>query len=165
VDNVERKVKLNNQKASEFLEKIRVSRQGEKINPNKYILLLSIITLLNKDDGHENRFAFTELEPIFLTYYNTFFSDTPAYCKMLEYPFYHMKNDGFWFLQIKQGQEKKYRMYEKKRLTKKRLFVRSHRTGNAFNLSQRNRSCKFVAFGNPQIMSKRHESPGKSIPS
>jgi len=119
---VERKVKLNNQKASEFLEKIRVSRQGEKINPNKYILLLSIITLLNKDDGHENRFAFTELEPIFLTYYNTFFSDTPAYCKMLEYPFYHMKNDGFWFLQIKQGQEKKYRMYEKKRLTKKRLL-------------------------------------------
>ena len=85
--NLDRKDKLNKQKVSEFLEKIRVSKQEEKINPNKYLLLLSIITLLNKDDAHENRFTFTELEPIFLAYYNTFFPNTPAYSKMLEYPF------------------------------------------------------------------------------
>ena len=98
---MDRKGKLNKQNAREFLDKIRVSKQGETVNPNKYLLLLSIIMLLNKNDGHENRFTFNELEPVFLEYYNKFFPDIPAYSKMLEYPFYHMQNDGFWFLKVK----------------------------------------------------------------
>ncbi len=118
---MERKDKPNKQNIREFLKKIKVSKQGEEVNPSKYLLLLSVITLFNKHEHQENRLTFNELEPIFLAHYNLLFPNVPVSRKLLEYPFYYMQNDGFWFLKIKQGKEKIYQMCEKTRPTKKRL--------------------------------------------
>ncbi|MFY9139753.1 MAG: hypothetical protein WAO30_03170, partial [Thermacetogeniaceae bacterium] len=70
----------------QFLERIRVSKRGDEVNPKKYLLLLSIITLFDIYDHHDNRFTFNELEPVYLTYYNRFFPDISTDRKKLEYP-------------------------------------------------------------------------------
>lgn len=59
---------------------------------------------------------------MFIECFNEYFPDYPDHRKMFEYPFYHLKNDGFWNLQLINGQQEKFEMYEQKRLTKNRLL-------------------------------------------
>ncbi|SHI78995.1 protein kinase domain-containing protein [Desulfofundulus thermosubterraneus] len=108
--------------AKELLNKLRVYKRRADINPHKYLLLLSIITIFKENINHDNRFTFNELEPIFLSHFNNLFPDVPNYRKVLEYPFYHLQSDGFWHLQVKEGKEAIYRMYKSSRMTKKRLL-------------------------------------------
>lgn len=105
------------------LKSLKLYRRGkEKPNPHKYILLLSVIALLDGEDNHGNRFTYEELEPIFLNYFIKMFPDTPPYRCMMEYPFYHLQTDGFWHLHIRPGMEHKYNDYQQLRLTKKRIL-------------------------------------------
>lgn len=105
------------------LRNLNLYRRGEGTpNPHKYILLLSVITLLDREDNHANRFTYKELEPIFSDYFIRMFPDLPPYRRMMEYPFYHLQTDGFWQLHVKRGMEKEYKEYQALRLTKKRLL-------------------------------------------
>lgn len=105
-----------------FLQNIRVSQFGDNIRPHKYLLLLSIVTLHNKYNFHANQYLFTELEPIFLACFEAYFPAAPAYSRVMDDPFYHMKNDGFWHLRARQGLEGKLKIYEKTRMTKEMLL-------------------------------------------
>lgn len=107
---------------SNLLNKIKTQKRNKETSPHKYILLLSLTRLFEENTNRENRFYFTELEPVFLKFFNQYYEDYAEYRKMLEHPFYHLKNDGFWFLQIKTGLKDKFEEYEKLRLTKKRLI-------------------------------------------
>jgi predicted restriction endonuclease len=105
-----------------IVRQIKIYKRGSDTSPNKYILLLCLIDLFDNNPIHENKFYFKEIEPKFIECFNEYFPDYPDYRKMLEYPFYHLKNDGFWNLQLINGQEEKFKIYEQKRLTKKRLL-------------------------------------------
>ena len=107
---------------SKMIEKIKILKRGSDISPHKYILLLSLIKFFENNPNHENRFYFTEVEPVFLECFNLYYSDYADYRKMLEHPFYYLKNDGFWNLHIIDGKEEKFQAYEKLRLTKNRLI-------------------------------------------
>ncbi|WP_066633168.1 hypothetical protein [Desulfolucanica intricata] len=106
-----------------IINNLKVSKQDGEIRPHKYLLLLSILDLLEVNNNHENKFTFEELEPVFLSIFDRFFPNLPDYRKMLEFPFYHLQSDGFWFLKVKEGKKELYETYKKKsRLTKKRIM-------------------------------------------
>lgn len=105
----------------EILTSIKPGKYGDQINPHKYLFLLAICYLFDKDANHANSFSFDEIESIFLEIFNTYFPEIPNYRKMIEYPFYHIQSDGFWHMHLIAGKEELYYTYQKKRLTKKRL--------------------------------------------
>lgn len=113
---------IKKQQLIKQLLNLNVLKRGSFASPHKYLLLLSLIELLEKEEGLENKFTFEDLEPIFIRLFNVYFPDFEDYRKMLEYPFYHMKKDGFWNLKIKKGKNQNYNNYEKKRLTKNRIL-------------------------------------------
>ena len=113
---------MNNHEAyAKIIEQIKTIRRGADNSPHKFILLLSLIELFDKNPNHDNRFLFEEIEPFFIECFNLYYSDYADHRKMLEHPFYYLKNDGFWNLHLIDGQEEKFHTYEKMRLTKKRL--------------------------------------------
>ena len=107
---------------SKIIEQIKTLKHGSNINPHKFILLLSLIRIFESNPVHENKFYFAEVEPVFLECFNQYYSDYADYRKMLEYPFYHLKNDGFWNLHLINGKKDMFQKYEKLRLTKSRLI-------------------------------------------
>lgn len=90
--------------------------------PHKYLLLISIIDILDTNHDHDNCFTFSELEPVFLNQARRYGWENAK--PLLEYPFFHLASDGFWHLRIKEGQEDKFETYKAvaKRLTKSRLL-------------------------------------------
>ncbi len=113
---------LNSEVMNNISSQLKVYKRGTNNSPHKYLLVLALISIMNKQTDHENKFAFEELEPVFLDKFNQYFPDFASYRKMLEHPFYYLQNDGFWFLKTKKGMEEKYRSYEQKRLTRRRLL-------------------------------------------
>ena len=105
-----------------MVKEIKTYKRGSDTSPSKYVLLLCLIKLFDNNPVHENKFYFKDIEPKFIKCFNEYFPDYPDHRKMLEYPFYHLKNDGFWNLQLLNGQQEKFEMYEQKRLTKNRLL-------------------------------------------
>lgn len=106
----------------ELLQRVKVKKKDDELSPHKYILLLSISELLDNDGDHNNNFTYDELEPVFLYNFNKYFKQLPNHRKLMEYPFYHLQSDGFWFLKVKLGKEELFQSYQQKRLTKKRLL-------------------------------------------
>ncbi|HZH88869.1 MAG TPA: protein kinase [Chitinophagaceae bacterium] len=107
----------------EGVNNLNVYKKGQIKNPHKYLLLLSVITLIEKTPNHRNEFSFEELEPVFLQHFDYYFPNIPKYRKMLEYPFVHLQNEGFWFLKVKKGKEEEYQTIRnmRLRLTRKRI--------------------------------------------
>jgi len=105
-----------------MVKEIKTYKRGSDTSPSKYVLLLCLIKLFDNNPVHENKFYFKDIEPKFIKCFNEYFPDYPDHRKMLEYPFYHLKNDGFWNLQLLNGQQEKFEMYKQKRLTKNRLL-------------------------------------------
>lgn len=88
------------------LLKINPGRIEGRIKPHKYALVLAIIKLYEKHPARPNRFHITEeLEAAFEFAFRTLSPDMAFSSSMLEYPFLHLQNDGFWFLHIKPGKE------------------------------------------------------------
>ena len=108
--------------ANNIIENIKPMKKGTSISPHKFLMLLSIISLMEDNPKHENCFTFNELEHIFIIQFNKYFQSMPDNAKMLEYPFYHLQSEGFWFLKLKKGKEEKFKEYKALRLTKKRLL-------------------------------------------
>jgi serine/threonine protein kinase len=108
--------------AEEYVGKIKTMKRGDSNRPHKYLMLLSIVSLIDQNTERQNHFTFDELEPIYLSHFNLHFQSMPDYTKMLEYPFYHLQRDGFWHLKILPNKDEEFRKYETLRLTKKRLL-------------------------------------------
>jgi serine/threonine protein kinase len=99
------------------------SIQNEK-SPHKYIFLFCIIKLYNKDPNRLNEFPLDEeLDSIFKQTWLEFFPNYNTQKIFIEYPYYHLSNEGFWNLKVIENKKKVFDYYtqSKKRLTKKRL--------------------------------------------
>lgn len=104
------------------LEHLKVGKKGGVIRPHKYLMLLSLIILIEKDKGKQNVFYFNTLESIFKRIIQKMQPHYPYYSNALEYPFYHLQSDRIWRLKIKEGKQKLYKEYQAKRLTKRRIL-------------------------------------------
>lgn len=104
------------------IERIRIGRTvGGLSSPHKYLMLLSLIKIIEENPLHENKFTFEELEPVFNELGEKYFGGHNILPK-LEYPFYHLQSDDIWTLKLKDGMEKRFSEYEETRLTKRRLL-------------------------------------------
>ena len=102
-------------------------------SPHKYVLLLSIIELYEKQPNRENSFSITpELENLFESQFRKLSPNAPYSSTMIEIPFYYLQSDGFWFLHIKPGREYELEIIRNEkcsRFTKKRIsHIFSHAT-------------------------------------
>lgn len=115
-----------------YLDKIlgiRTFKRGKKARPHKYVLLLAIIETIEENNDHDNAFTYTELEPKFESIWKRKYSlhKCKSSHNMLEYPFFHLANDGFWHFKIKDESQNKYEYYKhsqnpKLRFTKQRIL-------------------------------------------
>ncbi len=104
---------------STLIDKISIHKSHGKAAPHKYILLLSLCRLIDKDDSHPNQFRFdSKLTQIFDNVWRQFFPETNP--KFLEYPYFHLASSELWFHKIKEGKEQKYNSY--KRFTPERIL-------------------------------------------
>ncbi len=108
----------------DLLEGLRTSQKGDSISPHKGIMLLALIQFLEEGGTPENRFLFEELEPLFVSLMRKFRPQGPLSTYALEYPFFHLQSDGFWYLKPKHEKLEQYENYksERKRFTKRRLL-------------------------------------------
>ena len=109
-------------KITDLVSRIKPNKKGGGVSPHKYILLLSLIELLDSQTDHDNSFTFHEIEPIYKALFHNYFPCLTEDKILLEYPFYHLQGDNIWLLRIKEGKRQQYQIYEKTRLTKKRLL-------------------------------------------
>ena len=95
----------------DYLKKFRTlnvnhseKKQKGSVAPHKPILLLSIIKLIEDQIITSNHIYLTpELMAVFKNYWELLANQ--AYDRVIAYPFFYLKSDGFWKLIPKQGQE------------------------------------------------------------
>jgi serine/threonine protein kinase len=103
---------------------MRVKNASEIVSLHKYIFLLALINLYKQNSLRDNKFPLdAELEAAFNSEWHRFFPKNDQQENFVEYPFFHLVNDGFWHLQIKSEKQNVYDKYAKNkiRMTKKRL--------------------------------------------
>ncbi|RPH52307.1 MAG: hypothetical protein EHM85_03405 [Desulfobacteraceae bacterium] len=115
----------------EQLNKLRFGKRDENVSPHKFAMLLALATLYEDDPFIENKFCITDkLENIFKDCFQKLAPTYDISLATIDLPFYYLKNDGFWFLNIKPGLEDQYYQIENSsntRFTKKRLiYIVSH---------------------------------------
>ena len=106
-----------------FIDKGKISNT-KQFHPHKYILLLSIAALYKSNCHRENKFYLDELIGIFNNILEKFFGKNTFPPNAIEYPFFYLTNNKFWFLKIKNGKENVYNDIIKKhnsRFTLKRI--------------------------------------------
>jgi putative restriction endonuclease len=87
------------------LARLRTARLAGTPAPHKPVLLLSIITGIDKGDITENRIVITpELVATFKDLWHQLVHNT-AFTANFALPFYHLKSDGFWHLHTRPGRE------------------------------------------------------------
>ncbi len=85
--------------------RLRVDRSKGAPAPHKPILLLSIITAIEKGYITDNKIYITpELVAQFKEYWHQLVHN-PIFSSNFSLPFYHLKSDGFWFLNTFVGKE------------------------------------------------------------
>src|SRR5215218_3067614 len=85
--------------------KLRVDRSKGKPAPHKPILLLSVISGIERKEIKDNKIQITpELVATFKDYWYKIVVD-PKFTSNFSLPFYNLKRDGFWHLQIYLGRE------------------------------------------------------------
>ena len=91
-------------------------------SPNKPLFLLALAELYS-EEARENRFPLNNsLESAFQSVCKRFSAIKTA--PLIEYPYYHLANDGMWTLKLRPGKEDIFHHYEQSancRLTKSRL--------------------------------------------
>lgn len=109
----------------EQLQHLRFGKHGENIAPHKFALLIALAALYEEDSQRRNQFAITEeLEREFRRSLLELAPDYQISTVTIESPFYFLKNDGFWFLQVRPGLKEEYERIERSdhaRFTKRRL--------------------------------------------
>ena len=108
---------------------MRIMKIGNSKSPHKYILLLTLIRLYEQNDAQENKFPLDALlESTFKSIWLELFPEANPQTIMIEHPFYHLINDGFWFLGIRNDKRAVYEEYDaarkrgNARFTKRRLI-------------------------------------------
>lgn len=93
--------KRNLSKYCNYFSKLNFASTKKRGNaPYKPILLLSVIDLISQDIIQENKIPVSdELVETFNKYWQIL---SPNYKGGLHYPFFHLQNDGFWYLHLKQ---------------------------------------------------------------
>lgn len=109
----------------DLISNIRISKKKSNFpSPHKYIFLLSLIQIYEKGINIQNKFILNaEIEAIFKDKWIEFFPDSDPDKIFIEYPYFHLTNDGIWELQIFPEKKEIFENYlkQKKRLTKNRL--------------------------------------------
>lgn len=109
----------------EELDSIRSLNIRGNISPHKYIFLLMMARLYEKEPFRKNCFYLDDLfERNYLETWLEKYPETKKENIFIEYPFYHLSNDKIWNLKIKDSEKEVYNYYLKKsnpRFTKKRL--------------------------------------------
>ena len=90
-----------------FLDKEKTN-SAKHFHPHKYILLLSIAYLYNVNPCRENRVYIDEVLKIFNLIAAKMFGENFLPKNAIEYPFFYLVNNKFWFLKIKNGKENAY---------------------------------------------------------
>ena len=81
-----------------------------KTRPHKYLLLLTVINLIEKSNEPENRFSFNKkLIDEFKDTVENFGFDSKII--LPEYPYFHLRTSAFWKLKIKNGKEDTFNNY------------------------------------------------------
>ena len=104
----------------QFFENPHVYTKGKIKSPHKFILMLSILEVMDNEVDHENRFTFEEIETVFQRVFDKFYPSMSPNNKVLDLPFVHLQHEGFWFLKVKA--EAKDEEYIYPRLTKNRIL-------------------------------------------
>ena len=90
-----------------FLDE-EMAKKMKSLRPHKYILLLSIIYLYNKNPNRENKVNIDEVVDIFNRITEKMFGKNFLPPNAIEYPFFYLVNNKFWFLKIKKEKEDIY---------------------------------------------------------
>ena len=85
----------------QFFEKPHVNVRGNIKSPHKFILILSILEIMDEDVDHPNQFKFEEIEPVFQKLFDDFYPSLPKSKKALEFHFVHLQHERFWLLKVK----------------------------------------------------------------
>jgi hypothetical protein len=110
--------------ALEKVHGLRVLTVGGTKSPHKYLFLLALARLYERNPQRKNAFPLNEeLEHEFMVVSAEFCSD--AGNVLIEFPYNHLTGDDVWQLTLRQGMEQQFREYETqhhRRLTHKRLI-------------------------------------------
>jgi len=90
-----------------YIRRIEELRRHHGSAPNKPLLLLSVIELIEQGKLIENKITLSpDLIAIFKNYWS---KATTGKKPNISYPFFHLKSDGFWHLHAQPGGEEKLR--------------------------------------------------------
>ena len=134
-----------------FLDTINPRKTKGIRSPHKYVLLLTVIKLVQENPYQKNQFIFgLSLKNKFETVWNEVLPDINI--GDIEHPFYHLISSSFWFHKIKDGKLNKYNEYKnsrqpKLRFTPKRIqetIEYGYLDNNLFDLLKNKRFCNMA---------------------
>jgi len=109
-----------------IIRNLRVMKVGTAKSPHKYLFLLTLAKLFEKDPQRKNLFPLDrKLESTFLEVCKEFYPNDSPEDIFIELPYYHLINDQIWNLVLIKGKEQLFRDYQNSlnmRLTKNRLI-------------------------------------------
>ena len=115
----------NIDKVVEMIRQLRVMTVGSARSPHKYLFLLTLAKLYEKEPQRDNAFPLNSLlESEFLDVCKEAYPNDYPEGILIEFPYYHLSKDRVWRLVFRKGQEEEFRNYElssNMRLTRKRL--------------------------------------------
>lgn len=82
--------------------------EGKRPHPHKYILLLSILQLYRINPCRENKIYVDEVIEIFNKIATFLWKEEGQHQWKIEYPFFYLTKNHFWFLKIKQNKDAEY---------------------------------------------------------
>lgn len=99
---------------SEFtnvLDSIKPNKNADRISPHKYIFLLTLLRIIQKNPFCTNKFYFgIELRDEFISTWKSVLGSTTE--GNLEYPYYYLISSSIWNHKIKEGQHSLYNEYK-----------------------------------------------------
>lgn len=107
------------------LKNLHFGKRADTVAPHKFALLLALADLFDSNSVQKNEFVITEdLEKLYLHEFQQLCPTYDMNLATIDHPFYHLKNDGFWFLHIKPGFHERFKEIESTqnmRFTKNRI--------------------------------------------
>ena len=108
-----------------FIHDFESTINGAYIKPHRFALFLAVSKLYEKDPSRSNEFFLDdELEQAFKEAFGVLSAESISTPAMIEYPYFHLQNSGYWYLHIINGKEDEFQNiidYKNARFTKHRL--------------------------------------------
>lgn len=107
-----------------LLDSIKPNKNASRISPHKYVFLLTLLRIIEKNPSCTNKFYFgIELIDEFVTTWKSVLDSTTEGA-LLEHPYYHLVSSPIWNHKIKEGQYSLYNEYKLSRKPKLRFTPR-----------------------------------------